>query len=75
MDWREYNHWQNQDCVNIALTHSHKYYNYVRAYNQALNSRSTNKTSDGSRQHIFGCYIKMLHCTAVSAYLIRIIIH
>ena len=47
MDWRVYNHWHRSDCVDVPLTHAHKYYNYVRAYNQALNSRSTNKTSDG----------------------------
>jgi hypothetical protein len=47
MEWKQFDHWHRSACVDIPLNHSQKYYNYVRAYNQALNSRSTNMTSDG----------------------------
>ena len=50
MDWRMYDHWHIKDCVDIPLNHSQKYYNYVKAYNKALNARSTQIHSDGSKR-------------------------
>jgi hypothetical protein len=47
MEWKEFAHWEKSACVDIALNHSQKYYNYVRSYHQALNSRSTNMSSSG----------------------------
>ena len=48
MDWREYEHYEKWACVDLALNHSDTYYNTIAAYNKALNSRRTEKTSDGS---------------------------
>ena len=49
MEWREYEHYEKWACVDIALNHSDTYYNTIAAYNKALNSRRTEKTSDGSK--------------------------
>ena len=53
MDWVQFEHYEKWACVDIALNHSETYYNTIAAYNKALNSRRTEKVSDGSTLPIF----------------------
>ena len=48
MDWQEYDGHTKWACKDIQLNHTDTYYNTIAAYNKALNSRRSEKTSDGS---------------------------
>ena len=48
MDWKEFDGQEKSACANIQLNHTDTYYNTIAAYNKALNSRRSEKTSDGS---------------------------
>ena len=52
MEFMEYSHYERSACIDIALNHSDTYYNIIRAYNQAINSRASQKSSDGGNRHI-----------------------
>ena len=47
MDWEEFNGHTKWACQDIPLNHSDTYYNTIAAYNKALNSRRSEKSSDG----------------------------
>ena len=47
MEFVEYSHYERSACIDITLNHSETYYNIIRAYNQAINSRASQKSSDG----------------------------
>ena len=49
MDWKEFDGHEKSACANIQLNHTDTYYNTIAAYNKALNSRRSEKTSDGSK--------------------------
>ena len=49
MEWKEFDGHEKSACVNIQLNHTDTYYNTIAAYNKALNSRRSEKTSDGSK--------------------------
>lgn len=49
MEFVEYDHYTRSACVDIQLNHSSTYYNVIKAYNKAINSRQSNVSSDGSK--------------------------
>ena len=53
VQYQNYSHYTKEDCAPVHLEHNKTYYSTVIAFNDALNSRKSNGSSNGGNEKLF----------------------